>query len=49
MILEWLWAVIVLIGTTYLVFWVGISGWWYLLSCYLMTFTLSKKKVEIED
>jgi hypothetical protein len=35
-LLRWLWMFTVLIGTSYIVFWLGYSGWWFLLAVLLM-------------
>ncbi|EKS37770.1 hypothetical protein [Afipia clevelandensis] len=35
-ILRFAWVFTVLIGTSYVVFWLGYSGWWFLLAVLLM-------------
>lgn len=46
--LEFTWTVLVFSVTTYLVFWKGHSGWWYLLALLLASASLSTKKTEME-
>lgn len=33
---QFMWAVIVLVGCSYVVFWKGQSGWWFVLAVALM-------------
>ena len=34
-ICDWLWCMGIMAGCTYVVFWLGQSGWWYLLAIVL--------------
>lgn len=38
------WNVIILIGTAYIVFWLGFSGWWWVLAVVLMSGSASSSK-----
>ena len=45
-LLRWVWVFTLLIGTSYVVFWLGHSGWWFVLALLLMSVgdTDEKKK-----
>lgn len=48
-ILGFLWSVFVLTGGCYLVFWKGISAWWFVLIVLLLSVNVWHKKEEYED
>ena len=48
-ILSFIWVAFVLTGTCYLVFWQGISAWWFVLAVALMHVDIYHKKETIED
>jgi len=48
-ICEWIWGASVIAGTSYLVFWEGHSGWWFLLAIFLMSASTAKKVTTIEE
>lgn len=47
-LLGFIWSAGVLCGTTYLVFWRGESGAWYLLALILMSVSVYHEKIEEE-
>lgn len=46
-ILDFMWGSLVLVGTTYLVFFKGINPWWYLLALLLMSASFLTEKIEV--
>jgi len=48
LILEFLWAIIILGGITYLVFWKDASGWLYL-GLLLANTSINSKKVDVKE
>lgn len=47
-VLEFLWAVLVIGGCAYLVFFKGASGWWFVLAVIIAQASISTKKTEYE-
>ena len=48
-IVEWLFGFMIVIGTAYIVFWKGHSGWWWLFALILLTGSTPKKEIEYDD
>lgn len=48
-IIGFLWACIIIIGCSYLVFWKGISAWWYLFALLLIQVDVYYYKETIEE
>ncbi len=44
-----IWGALVLIGCTYIVFWLGQSGWWYAFAVLLLSFWSCKYMYNQED
>lgn len=47
-ILEFLWGVFVIGGCSYLVFFQGASGWWFVLAVIIANVSISTKKTEYD-
>ena len=48
-VLSFLWAVVIIVGCTYLVFWKGVSAWWYVLALALLNVDVYYYKETIEE
>ena len=48
-ILGFLWAIFVVTGASYLVFYKGISAWWFVLAVLLLSASVWHKKTVIEQ
>jgi membrane protein YdbS with pleckstrin-like domain len=48
-ILGFTWALIIVIGCTYIVFWKGASGWWYLMAIVFLQADAYYYKETIEE
>lgn len=48
-ILEFIWAVGIIFGCAYLVFWKGESAWWFVLAIFLANVSVNKSKTVITD